>query len=166
MRSRAGTPPSDFNGYLQDSEDSEQPLARLGRRTLSFRKLINQQRYMIAASVSNNAYTTKKEVAGLQHRNQTNPRKAIPEAKRSSSSFGFHSPTWSLPAIDCHTEQRTRKLLEAEIPHTKYAQLGSLDAEKPRRNNFETWNSASNVWTSVKRVLRSSSVMMRHVSNY
>lgn len=166
MRSRAGSPPSEFNEYLQDSEDSEQPLARLGCRTLSFRKLINQQRYMIAASVSNNAYTTKKEAAGLQHRNQTNPRKAIPEAKRSSSSFGFHSPTWSLSAIDCHTEQRTRKLLEAEIPHTKYAQLCSLDAEKPRRNNFETWNSASNVWTSVKRVLRSSSVMMRHASNY
>lgn len=163
MRSRARSPASD---HSEDSQRDEQLLSGIGRRTLSSRRIIDQWRYIIATGVSSNPYAARKEAMESQHKPQERPRKAIPETKRSSSTFGFHSPTWGSPTVNCHIERRTRQLLETEVPHTGYVQSGSFATGRHHPSSFETWASASNVWATVRRVLRSSSVVTRQTRCY
>lgn len=165
MRSRARSPASNLS---EDSQYDEQTLSRIGQSILPSRKIIDQWGYTIAASMSNLPYTSERSMVVLQHKPQEHPKKAIPETKRSSTTFGFHSPTWGLPTVNCRTEQRTRKLLETDVPHIGYThvQPGNFSTGRRHSNNFETWVNASNVWATIKRVLRSSSVATRQSTNY
>lgn len=163
MKSRACSPASDLNGCLQDENQS---LSTLGHRTLSSSKIINWWRYATVTGAFNSACATVTEALRPQDKPQAHYKGTIPEAKRSSSSFGFHSPTWGSPAVKHCIEQRTRKLLDVKIPHMGHAQASNSAAGGRTQSSFEMWASASNVWDSVRRVLRSSSVAPKQRSSH
>ncbi|EFO65539.1 Hypothetical protein GLP15_5216 [Giardia lamblia P15] len=163
MKFRARSPASDLN---EDLQDEEQSLSMLGRRTLPSSKIINQWRYATVTGASNNSCVSTTETLRPQNRPKEHHRRTIPETKRSSSSFGFHSPTWGFPAVKHCTEQRTRELLEIEVLHVGCAQTSNSAAGRSSQGNFEVWARASNVWDSVKKVLRSSSVAPKQMNNY